>query len=247
MTHLFHPKFAGSFLFLFSLSGCAHYYFPANSLESPETLGPDRIARLEIAAIQSGTDLITPAKAQPTNAETGKTPDPVLESQRGYAFGTMLAVRPNIDVGIRIQPMAPVLVRGKYQFYGAPESQASAYNLSLCGAANGGLLIGQASGNTVTFYTGQAAFIGGFRFATRHMVSLSPFLSLAGLSGVTNAAGSGMRYGAGLGYQYDVESVIFRTELIWAAGSMSISDPSLASSSANAGGFFPGALLGFRL
>jgi hypothetical protein len=140
---------------------------------------------------------------------------------------------------LRFQPYAPVIARGKYQFYGEPESTAQRGNWSASASASGGIL--PASGG-VLFYSGTGAVIGGYRFAERHLASLAPFLSLAGISGVGTASGSGMRYGGSLGYQYDIESLILRAELTWASGSIS-----QAQGSANAGGIFPGAMLGFKL
>jgi hypothetical protein len=229
---------------LLFLSGCAHYYLPAGQLESPEALGPDRVARLEIITIQSGTDLVGESQRQAKDPETGKTPNPVLQMQPlNYAFGATVAVRPELEVGIRFQPFAPLLARAKYQFYGEPESEAKRGNLSAAAALNAGMLLGSYEGDTVTFYSTQAALIGGWRFGTHHLASLAPFFNLAGISGVGPADSSGSRMGACLGYQYDNESLVLRAEVTWATGTLSRK----LEGDVSPGGIFPGASLGFRL
>lgn len=224
-------------------SGCAHYYLPANQLESPETVGPDRIGRLELVGIQSGTDLLTAPTRQAADPTTGAVPDPVLSSSLiNYAFGATLAVTPALDLGVKIEPFAPLLARAKYQFLGAPESKAHAGNLSVSGSGSGGFLLASYNASGVTFYSFNAAVIGGYRIFEHHLASLAPFINLAGISGVGIASGSGMRYGASLGYQYDAEMLILRGELTWASGSIS-----QTAGSANAGGIFPGLLFGVKL
>jgi hypothetical protein len=228
-------------------SGCAHYYWPASQLESPEVTGnawgEGRIGHLEPLSIQSGTDLIEPAEIQRPDTFTGETADPILSSSLiNYAFGTTLAITPEIDVGVRISPFAPVLARGKYQLYGDPESKAQPGNLSLSAAAAVGFLLATFDGESVAFYTGNASLIGGYRFFKSHTVSFSPVLSLAGISGVGTASGTGLRYGAGVGYQYDAEALVWRVELIGLSGSFSQS-----TGPTQAGGFFPGMLLGLKL
>src|SRR5262245_46378428 len=106
-----------------ALTGCAHYYLPASQLETPETLGPEQVARLEILGIQSGTDLVSEPQIQPTDPETGKTPDPTLEATpANYTFGAWININPQLDIGVRFEPYAPALVRVKYQLMGDPES-----------------------------------------------------------------------------------------------------------------------------
>jgi hypothetical protein len=228
---------------LWVFAGCAHYYLPANQLDSPETIGPDRIGRLELVGIQSGTDLLTPASPQSPDPKTGKTPDPVLSlSPVNYAFGVSVAITPELDLGIKIQPFAPFIARAQYQLSGAPESKAEAGNLSLSAGVSGGLLVATYNGENATFYSANAALIGGWRFARHHIASLAPFFSLAGISGVGTASGNGTRFGAGLGYQYDVEALIIRAELTYASGTIA-----QESGAANAGGFFPGLLMGLKL
>jgi hypothetical protein len=224
-------------------SGCAHYYLPASQLESPETVGPDRIGRLELVGIQSGTDLLTAPTKQAADPTTGTVSDPVLSSSLiNYAFGVTLAVTPVLDVGIKLEPFAPLLARAKYQFIGDPESKAHVGNLSLSASGSGGLLLARYNANGVTFYSFNAAVIGGYRLFEHHLFSLAPFFNLAGISGIDPASGSATLYGASLGYQYDAEALILRGELTWASGSVSQS-----AGSANAGGFFPGLLIGFKL
>jgi hypothetical protein len=227
-------------------SGCAHYYWPANRLESPEVIGKleegGKFGHLEILAIQSGTDLLEPAETQATDPETGTTPDPALsKSMINYAFGANFSVTPEFDVGIKLMPYAPVLTRVKYQLTGDPESKAQAGNLSASAAASAGLLWGNFDGESMTFYTGHVSLIGGYRFFKNHVASLAPFVSLAGISGIGDASGTGFRYGGGLGYQYDAEALILRLELIWASGSFS-----QTTGSVQAGGLFPGMLLALK-
>jgi hypothetical protein len=236
-----HPLLAA--VFMFFLTGCAHYYLPASQLESPEAVGPDRVGRLELAGIQSGTDLMikpTPGSPDPT---TGAVPDPSLSmTPANYVFGAWVSLNPKLDLGVRFSPFAPPVVRIKYQVYGEPESTAQVGNWSASLNGTGGFLFGSLDGVGVTFYTATAAVIGGYRFAEHHVASLAPFFNLAGISGVGTASGSGNRLGASLGYQYDIESLLLRAELTWATGSVS-----QTAGSAKMGGFFPGALVGFKL
>jgi len=204
----------GSLIWLSAQTGCAHYYLPASQLETPEATGPDRIGRLELVGIQSGTDLL--------NAST--------ESLVNYAFGVSFAITPALDLGLKLEPFAPVLVRAKYQFWGAPESQAHSGNFSASISGSSGLLLSTYNGSSVTFYSFNAAVIGGYRFAEHHLASLAPFFSLAGISGIGNASGTTTLAGASLGYQYDAEALILRAELTWASSA-----------------FYPGLLLGLKL
>jgi hypothetical protein len=224
-------------------SACAHYYLPANSLETPEAVGGfdsgTRYGRLELIGIQSGTDLITPPTVQPTDPKTGQTPNPELQwAPVNYAFGVTLGITPELDVGIKIEPFAPTLARVKYQFYGEPETKAESGNLSVAGAGSGGIVFG----NGATFYSAQAALIAGYRFAAHHLASLAPFFNFAGLSGEGTASGNGTRYGASLGYQYDIDALILRVDLTWASGTFT-----QQSGPASDGGLFPGLLVGLKL
>jgi hypothetical protein len=245
-----HQRFSIASLLLLLLTlpcGCAHYYWPGNQLESPEAIGPaidgGKVAHLEILSIQSGTDLVAQPEKQATDPKTGVAPDPVLSTSfPEYAFSAAIAVHPRLDVGVRIAPFAPVQLKAKYQLSGEPESKARAGDWSAALAGYGGLLLGTYNSAGVTFYTGGASVIGGFRFAQSHLAILSPYLSFAGLSGVGDASGSGLRYGASVGYQYDAESLLLKLELTWASGSFT-----QQAGSTQAGGFFPGATLGLKL
>jgi hypothetical protein len=225
------------------LSGCAHYYLPASQLETPESVGPERIGRIELLGIQSGTDLIATPQQQAPDPVTGTKPDPALETAPvNYVFGAWVAINPKLDLGIRFAPEAPVLARAKYQLYGEPESTARAGNWSASVSGSGGALLSTYNGSGVTFYEAIGSLIGGWRFGDHHVASLAPFFCYSGLSGVGIASGSGSRFRASLGYQYDVESLLLRAELTWASGSFA-----QQTGSANAGGIFPGAVLGLKL
>ena len=175
------------------------------------------------------------------------------ESIPNYIFGAMVRVTPELDLGLRFSPFAPVVLRGQYQLYGDSESAAKAGNLSLSGVLSGGLLLATYDGAGLTFYSINAAVVGGWRFFAHHIVSVAPFFNFAGLSlggapassgngtGSVSSSGSssgssltGTRFGASLGYQYDAEALIFRAELTYASGSVS-----LGSISADDSGFFP--------
>ncbi len=213
------------------------------------------MARVELLGTQSGPDLIADAQTQPADAETGQVPDPALQSSMlNFVFGAMVRVAHNLDVGVRFQPSAPLLGRVKYQFYGVSESDAKKGSFSVSGLGSAGLLIGSASSTAATtsthaaasgnamLYTFQGAVIGGYRLGERHLVSLAPFLALAGLSGTGATEGSGFRYGLSLGYQYQIESLFFRADATYALGSFNV-----PAGTRNAGGIFPGAVFGFRL
>lgn len=229
---------------LFLCSGCAHYYWPTSQLESPEATSPDRIGRLEILSIQSGSDLMALPSTQPKDPTTGVTPDPQLAmTPLSFGFGFVTGITRELEVGVRIQPFAPMLARVKYQLLGPPEGQSANGDFALAANASGGLLLATYAGSAVTFYTANGALLAGIRFGTHHLASLAPFFSLAGLSGTGASAGSGTKFGASLGYQYDSEALILRAELTWASGSYT----QASTGPTQAGGIFPGALFGLKL
>ena len=212
---------------VFSALSCSHYYLPANRLETPEAAGSGRTARLELAGIQGGADLTSP-------------PTPVLQSANAnYFFGFAPAISDKVDVGVRFQPSAPLIVRGKYQFYGQPESKADKGNLSGAVMTSGGLLLGgkdATTGNSVTYTCFDFALLGGYRLWKNHLFSLGPAYAIGSLSGTTTAGVSANQLEINLGYQYSNEALFLRAELAYASGS---------SGANKITGLFPGVLLGF--
>lgn len=238
--------------------GCSHYYLPGNHLDSPEASGAGRVGRLEPLALISGPNLTDPAVTPPPDEESGITSEPELQNSWVHpVFGFTAAASDEIDVGIRIQPTAPLSVRVKYQFTGLPESKSVPGNFSAAIIPQAGILLGPSSAagtSSVTYFMGDVALIGGYRLWRNHLFTLGPFFSFANLSGVTLSSaistsgknsgtsgltsGSAVQYGAGLGYQYQLESLILAAEFSYNRGSFN---------SAQIKGYYLGALLGINL
>jgi len=232
-------------------SGCSHYYLPANHLETPEVSGPDRVGRLEILSFQSGTDLISPAQLTTPAPTSSTAPVAVLqEVTPSYTFGFDVATTESLDLGVKVGVDVPLTIVGKYQVYGAPESRAQARNLSAAVMISPGVL----NSNGVLYYLVDAAVPVGYRIWQNHLLSLTPFFSFGGISGVSipavpSPSGSGVsspattsatfdQYGIALGYQYTLLAIHLRGELSYLGGAMQ---------TAQIGGFYAGASLGFNL
>ena len=223
-----------------SLTGCATYYFPANRLETPEAAGPGRLGHVEALAFQGGNDLLARATQAGADPETGKVPTPALQPTLiNPVFGFSYALSPRLDLGVRFQPFAPLLFRAKYQLSGEPEAGAHQGNFSTALSGAAGLMLTAASGTMVTQYYLDVAFLAGYRLWEHHLFALAPYFAFGGLSGYsTGSSGTGMQYGGGLTYQYDVESVFLRLEESRNFG---------AYNSKDLGGYFTGVMFGFRI
>jgi hypothetical protein len=227
--------------------GCGTLYLPSNHLESPEVSGlEDRFGHLEIAGMSTGTDLLTsPSYVVPAPNPSGVADPPyylMSAPYPGFLMGMNIAVLDKLDVGIRMQPYAPLTVRAKYQLLGEPETRTSNGNLSIALSGGGGGMLGLNSG-TVTFqYLADLSIFIGIRFLTHHLISASGFFDLTGVSGFATKSGSGFQGGGGLGYQLDLESFFIRAECSIAAGSYKTGE-----ADARIFGVFPAVLAGFKL
>ena len=238
------------------LSGCAHYTLPGTPLESADTLGPGpQVARIEALNTQSGSIL--------TDAPKGEG---LQLSPAQPAFGTWISLKPDLDVGIKIQPMAPSLLRAKYQIYRSTPDSATPelrkqgttlikhlpllgriaipyFPVSIAAVLGAGGLWGVSNGKSTSFTLAQVALPVGIRWKDRHSLSLAPYFQIMSLSGVDTYSGSGTRLGTSLGYEYRNEALFVRLELGWAfSGSISQSNGSHTLT-----GYFPAALIGFTL
>jgi len=210
-------------------TGCAHYYVPSNHLESPEARGAatsegkPTIGRLEGVLLHQGID-INAEPVQPA-AAPGSAVTPAKEMQKApinLAFGFSKSFGESWDVGVRIYPYAPMLLRAKYQFLGPSEIRASVNDFSASVAVAGGILLGSG----VVFSLVDAAMPLGYRVEQNHLLVLTPFLSSASVSGMSvPAAGGGAtsgavsQYGVALGYQYHYLGMILRAEASMNGGS----------------------------
>lgn len=191
-------------------SGCAHYYFPVNRLDVPESRGLGQIGRLEVAGTQMGTYITAPSVY--SLPDEGEEAEPQLQtSYLNYHAGFSVGVTEQLDLGARLQIGAPFLIRAKYQFYGDSETKSQKGNFSAAVAASGGALLGRGH----LYYMGDAALLGGYRFAARHLVSAGTSFGLAGLSGVEDYEGSGNQLTLFLGYQYTIQSIFLRLEIAY--------------------------------
>jgi hypothetical protein len=226
--------------------GCATY-LPQLHLESPEATGSEKIGRAEFAGTQGGIDLVQPTTlsypSPDANGVVG-SPTPMLQtSWANYFLGFVKGFGDQWDVGIRIQPSAPLLIRVKYQFLGEPESRAELWNFSLAGLVSPGFsLSAGANGTSQIFFTADAALLAGIRLGVNHLVWLAPHFTFGSISGLPTTAGGSagtvIAYGGGIGYQLTVLGFFGRAEFVWNWGS---------SGSAQYSGPAMGAVLGLRL
>jgi hypothetical protein len=230
------------------LAGCATYILPANHLFTPEVVGPGRNGTVDVG-VTGGTDLLSEATQPPTPLH-GSTPSPELQTlPANFDVGMDFAITDKIDAGVSFAPYTPPLLRVKYQLTGEPEASAAAGNLAVALVGSGGIML--ASG--VTYYLLDAACVAGYRVWNHHLFSLTPFFSMAGLTGVDvpttsggglvpdpaqATGGSASQYGVALGYQYDVKGLLFRLEEAYASGSYGKN---------TVGGLFTAGLIGLRI
>jgi hypothetical protein len=172
-----------------------------------------------------GTDLSSPAS---TVATETATEDVLQKSFLNAALGFSYAAQEKLDVGIRIAPYVPPMVRGKYQLSGEPETRAKAGDFSTAVSAGAGLLSGADS-----YFLLDGSLLLGYRAWARHLFSAGGSFASASV-----AAGGASQLGGFLGYQYNVEDLVLRSELAYTSGGLG---------SAKLGGIFLGALIGFKL
>ncbi len=193
------------------LSACSHYRMPVAVLDTPEVGGADRVGRVEMLSIHSGVNLSDPGSLQKDGTTKLGMSVPLL------MVGFTRSFSDKLEAGIRIQPSAPPVIRAKYQFVGLPEAKAERRGFSLAASAGGGLLFGN-----YFYILGQAALHGGYRIWQNHLFSLSPMFSFSSLSADT-FTGTGILYGAALGYQYDWAALGWRIECAYARGTFATS------------------------
>ncbi|OFZ20353.1 MAG: hypothetical protein A2X94_01195 [Bdellovibrionales bacterium GWB1_55_8] len=218
--------------------GCAHYSIPATQLETPEARGALGAGRLELIGVQMGTDLSAQPSRPAPDPETGEVQGLELPlSTPHYAFGFTMGISKRVDVGVRLEPYSPLLLRAKYQYAGVSEQEVRQGNLSAAVSGAAGVMMSA----DAQFFAAHLGGPVGYRFAANHLVSVSPFLSVASISGprLPAAAGadtlSASRFGMALGYQYTLQGLITRAELVRSWGSAG--EPSI-------GGLFAGGMLG---
>jgi hypothetical protein len=235
-------------LLLSSLSGCATYSLPGVRLETPEASGREYQVDFEAVGVFSGTDLNErPSFYRPGSSDPEEPPpDPyyAAQSTMRYGVGAMVSVDRKFDVGLRFHPQVPPTLRLKYQLVGEPGEGAPDGNISLSVVAAPGFLPG--------YFLADFSLPFGYRLSRKHLFWLSPFYTMASLSGLSSSAGetgpavTGTTYssspsslGAGLGYQFGVKYLFLRAEgayvLSGAIGEVRIQGISF------------GALVGFRL
>ncbi len=232
-------------------TGCATYSLPTVRLESPEVTGRVHQTKLEPLALLAGTDLVSAPVWSAPDPEEGTTSKPYAQTTIKPAVGGVFGLSETVDIGLRIIPQAPPLLRGKIQLSGVNESKAQAGNFAISLSAAVGYLTGTMSGQPTSFFAADFALPVGYRFNAHHLVFLSPFLTLGSADGLTQSAAlttvlptgqrtsiSATQYGAGLGYQFDLKYLDLRAELAYALGSA-------GATSISALGF--GALVAFEL
>ncbi|MCM2324790.1 MAG: hypothetical protein NDJ90_16140 [Oligoflexia bacterium] len=200
-------------------------------METPEARGVGKAGRIEVAGVLMGTDL----NEQPTREGGVPQTQAALVPSLGYA----MPVSNQVDVGVRIQPMAPLSLRLKYQFAGTSEAEGK-LGFAAAAVVSPGILLGKNGSTATRLLSFDTAFPLGYRIRERHLFFLAPFFTYASLSGTTEtgATASIFQYGSGLGHQYTLDALYLRTELTLAKGAMGDS---------TIGDFYFGALFGFLL
>ena len=234
------------------LQSCSHYYLPATHLESSETRGIgqslNNVGRFELARFQAGPDLNAPSIRPAQDPKSKDIPDPELQtSYLNYGLGFSHPINDTLDLGVRFEPYAPLLVTAQLQITGKPEASAEKGNFSSSMAAATGFLLGSSS----NFWLLDLSVPTGYRFAARHVALLTPFFMYGGISGFSapieitsvptkreSNSFSATQYGLGLGYQYEIEAIVLRLETNYTKGSLNKNAIS---------GLYSGCLLGFKL
>lgn len=184
-----------------------------------------------------GIDLIEEPYQGAADAVTGVVPKPEAQPATIAALGFVAGLSDRIDLGIRVTSHAPFSFRFKYQLSGEPELTAKAGNFSTAIVVSPGILIGTYSGGaaptSTMYFSGDISFIAGYRIWNRHLFSLAPFITFGSLSGVPETAADAVhtgrtspssasfsQYGAGLGYQYSLETLFLRGEATYTLGAI---------------------------
>lgn len=215
-------------LVYFITSGCSHHYLPLNALESSEVCGPGRLGRLTLILNQSGANISDSPNLGTQDPETLEVSSPKIKNTLGHpAIVAEVRFLDRLDLGVRIQPLAPLMVRAKYQLYGPSESQITPrpisrssetivttqpFPLSLSLGLGFGVLV---SAKSSSYLSENILFMGGYRFSPQHLLSLGPFFTLAQLSGVSKSdpsATSASVLGSALHYQWTAEALYLRSE-----------------------------------
>ena len=237
-------------LFL-GLTACSHYQLPVNHLDTPESRGQGQIGRFELLGLSMSNDLsASPSQGSPPAGST-TLPAPKLQVGITPSLGALIGLTDQVDVGVRLEPQAPLSFRFKYQFMGNPETKAAPQDISMAISLAPGILIGSYNGQSTTYFSGDFALLMGYRINNRNLFLITPFLTFGALSGIPLDAtvapgtlnpgvgsGSVLQYGGAVGYQYSLESIFFRGEVAYDLGTFGSSQIS---------GVFAGALFGFTL
>jgi hypothetical protein len=207
-------------------------------MESPEALGPGTLAQLEPLGSQGGPWLL--ADALPRQDAGGKALTPALQrSIANPTFGFSMAVGEKTDASVRLSPHSPPLLGIKHQWLGPSRSPGVRSGFSGAISVATGYLRGKNGQDAYSFFLAELGAPLGYRFAGRHLVSLTPALRLATLSGEGLArSGSLSLTGASLGYQFEDEALVLRVEPSWSTGTFS---------EAQAGGLSIALSLGLRI
>ncbi len=230
--------------FALLFSGCAHYMLPATHLDTPETLGATELGQIEFPALLLGADLNATPTTQVVTDKDGNVTSTYLQGGQGLLAGGGFVLRlgDRTEAGIRVLPLAPLAVRIKHQLAGEDEAHSHRKNFSLAVVGSPGFIAGMGGGSSgsaqASLLSIDAGLIAGYRLWEKHLFTLTPFFTFASLSNAGTTANSATQFGAGLGYQYQLENFFLRTEAAYTSGSLGTT---------RIGGIFFGALLGLNL
>jgi hypothetical protein len=180
----------------------------------------------------SGTDLVSAPVWSQADPEAGTVSEPYAQSAMKPAVGAVFGLTESLDLGLRISPQTPPLLKAKMQFSGGPESTAKKGNVSFSLAVALGFLSGKMQSQSTSFFLADIAAPFGYRLTEHHLFFLSPFLTIGSASGLTQSAAqttasspaqasvSATQYGAGLGYQFDLKYLDLRAEATYTLGSI---------------------------
>ncbi|MBL7716232.1 MAG: hypothetical protein JNL01_12275 [Bdellovibrionales bacterium] len=219
------------------IQGCATPYLPSSPMLTPEALGPNRRGQIDLSA-QAGSSFWEETTRDADGNEVLSMAAP------RFTLGYSIPLSESSDLFIHLATYSPPMVGYKYQFEGRASDQVDRRQFAGAFAISAGGIWGKLSGPSGTtddysYFLAQIAVPLGYRVWRYHQFGVNPFLRLGSLSGTSQfETGSFTQYGASLSYQYENESMFWRIEPAYVAGSFGSNQLPMIQG---------GILLGFRI
>lgn len=240
----------------FLLTSCAsQFQMPANRFESPEARGKSGLAHVDALGLQGGYAL--GLSALPSAGAASDVNATLTSAPLSIFSGASIGIAKRAEAGFRFQTLGPLAIHGKYQFIGAPESEANDGNFSVAATLKFGFTLNSNSTVTglsfqnanTTFLNYDGGIVAGYRINPTSLVYGGATYTNASFSGMvvdsksgatlSQYSGSGTQVSFHLGYQYDVADFYFKGELARGSAKLEKMEESLT-------GYFPGVLVGLR-